>query len=185
MIRLAEEVARRGGQPEDPLVYKQMYLDRLMQRIAGRREGLSNGRISPAKCLSVFVGTARRPQATGRNHVRASGTDEPHVLDEVRLLGLDRYFGRHVYGAKDDYRTFSKAHVIERILRENNLGANRSWASATATSRSATSRPWAASPWRRQRRGRRSGKPDPWKRDRLVGAGADVVIPDYHDWRSW
>ena len=28
----------------------------------------------------------------------------------------------------------------------------------------------------------RSGKPDPWKRDRLVGAGADLVIPDYRDW---
>ena len=29
----------------------------------------------------------------------ASGTDEPYVLDEVRMLGLDRYFGRHIYGA--------------------------------------------------------------------------------------
>ena len=30
----------------------------------------------------------------------------------------------------------------------------------------------------------RSGKPDPWKRDRLIGAGADVVIPDYRDWAT-
>jgi hypothetical protein len=29
----------------------------------------------------------------------------------------------------------------------------------------------------------RSGKPDPWKRDRLIGIGADLVIPDYRDWR--
>ena len=29
----------------------------------------------------------------------------------------------------------------------------------------------------------RSGKPDAWKRDRLIGAGADVVIPDYRDYR--
>ena len=28
----------------------------------------------------------------------------------------------------------------------------------------------------------RSGKPDPWKRDRLIGVGADVVIPDYRHW---
>ena len=25
----------------------------------------------------------------------------------------------------------------------------------------------------------RSGKPDPWKRDRLIGVGADMVIPDF------
>ena len=29
----------------------------------------------------------------------------------------------------------------------------------------------------------RSGKPDAWKRDRLIGAGADVVIPDYKDYQ--
>ena len=29
----------------------------------------------------------------------------------------------------------------------------------------------------------RSGKPDPWKRDRLIGAGADIVIPDYRDYQ--
>ena len=30
----------------------------------------------------------------------------------------------------------------------------------------------------------RSGKPDPWKRDRLIGAGADLVIPDFRDWSA-
>jgi len=29
----------------------------------------------------------------------------------------------------------------------------------------------------------RSGRPDPWKRDRLIGAGADLVIPDFRDFR--
>ena len=27
----------------------------------------------------------------------------------------------------------------------------------------------------------RSGKPDPWKRNRLIGVGADIVIPDFQD----
>jgi len=27
----------------------------------------------------------------------------------------------------------------------------------------------------------RSGKPDAWKRNRLIGAGADIVIPDYRE----
>ena len=28
----------------------------------------------------------------------------------------------------------------------------------------------------------RSGRPDPWKRERLIDVGADLVIPDYRDW---
>jgi len=27
----------------------------------------------------------------------------------------------------------------------------------------------------------RSGRPDAWKRERLLGAGADLVVPDYRD----
>jgi hypothetical protein len=27
----------------------------------------------------------------------------------------------------------------------------------------------------------RSGRPDPWKRERLIGVGADIVIPDFRE----
>ena len=30
----------------------------------------------------------------------------------------------------------------------------------------------------------RSGKPDPWKRDRLIGVGADLVIPDFREFQA-
>ncbi len=40
MIRLAEEVAKRGGHPHEPIVYKHRYHDLLMQRIASRRDAL-------------------------------------------------------------------------------------------------------------------------------------------------
>ena len=30
----------------------------------------------------------------------------------------------------------------------------------------------------------RDGKPDQWKRDRLIGVGADIIIPDFHDWQA-
>src|SRR5262245_55865866 len=36
MIQLADEVRKRGGTPEEPLVYKHRYHDRLMARIEGR-----------------------------------------------------------------------------------------------------------------------------------------------------
>jgi phosphoglycolate phosphatase-like HAD superfamily hydrolase len=185
MIRLAEEVAKRGGRPEDPLVYKQMYLDRLMQRIAGRREGLRSGRISSREMLVPYaLDLLDALRQRGATMYVASGTDEPHVLDEVRLLGLDGYFGRRVYGAKDDYKAFSKAQVIERILRENDLGGRSllGFGDGYVEIRDVKAQGGIAVAVASDEAGR-SGKPDPWKRDRLIGAGADVVIPDYRDYQ--
>jgi phosphoglycolate phosphatase-like HAD superfamily hydrolase len=185
MMRLAEEVRQRGGVPKEPMVYKQIYHDRLMERIADRREALRSGRASPEEMLVPYSlplldGLRQR----GVELYVASGTDEPYVMEEVRLLGLDEYFGPHVYGARDDYRTFSKAMVIDRILEENHvpgaqlLGFGDGYVEiqniktvggvAVAVASDET---------------QRSGKPDAWKRDRLIGAGADMVIPDFQDHR--
>ena len=30
----------------------------------------------------------------------------------------------------------------------------------------------------------RNGKVDPWKRDRLIGVGADLVVPDFRDYQQ-
>ena len=48
-LRLAEEVARRGGRPAEPLDYKYRYLDALGERIQWRLDGLANGSIDPAE----------------------------------------------------------------------------------------------------------------------------------------
>ncbi len=183
MIRLAEEITKRGSKPEDPAVYKQMYIDRLMVRIADRREGLRSGRIDARDMLVPYsLELLESLKQRGATLYVASGTDEPHVIEEVELLGLDKYFGRHVYGAQDDYRSFSKAQVIERILRENDLkgglllGFGDGYVEIRDVKRVGGTAVAVASD-----EAGRSGKPDPWKRDRLIGAGADVVIADYRD----
>jgi len=51
----------------------------------------------------------------------ASGTDEVFVKQEAEMLDLTRFFGKHIYGALDDYKQFSKKMVIERILRDNQI----------------------------------------------------------------
>ena len=185
MIRLAEEVRRRGGEPEDPLVYKRRYHDRLMERIDRRREALRAGECRAEEWLVPYsfqmLAELRR---RGAALYLASGTDEQYVQEEVRLLQLDEYFGSHVYGAVDDYKAFSKAMVIERILSENgivgealvgfgdgyveiqNIKAVGGTAVAVASDEA-----------------RRNGEVDAWKRDRLIGVGADVVVADYRDWQ--
>lgn len=183
MIRLAEEVTKRGGVPEEPLVYKQRYHDRLLVRIEHRRAGLRSGQIKAEEFL--VPGSAellRGLQARSVALYLASGTDEVYVREECELLGLTPFFGRHIYGARDDFQNFSKQMVIERILRENSAAGSRllgfgdgyveidniKTAGGTAIAVASDER-------------NKSGRPDPWKRDRLIGVGADIVIPDYHD----
>src|SRR5438270_13658745 len=47
MIRLADEVRRRGGRPLEPLAYKHQYHDLLMERIRDRLGALEAGTASP------------------------------------------------------------------------------------------------------------------------------------------
>lgn len=181
MIRLAEEVTRRGGTALDPLAYKQEYHDRLMRRIESRREALRTGAVTPAEML--VPGSLELLQLLKERRVPvylASGTDENYVREEVELLQLDGYFGRHVYGAQNDYKAFSKAQVIARILSENNvegaslLGFGDGYVEIQNV-RDAGGVAIAVASDEAQR----SGRPDPWKRERLIGAGAHAVVPDY------
>jgi phosphoglycolate phosphatase len=186
MMRLAEEVRARGGAPKDPLVYKQAYTDRLMDHIGARREALRSGRASPEQMLvprSLDLLDALK--ARGAMLYVASGTDQEYVEEEARLLGLDAYFGRHVYGARRDYRKSTKQAVIERILSDNAIDGRAllGFGDGYVEIQNVKSAGGVAVGVASDEAGR-SGKPDPWKRERLIGAGADIVVPDYADYEA-
>jgi phosphoglycolate phosphatase-like HAD superfamily hydrolase len=183
MIRLAEEVVKRGGTPSDPLVYKQQYHDRLLARIEHRRTGLRNRDVAAEEWLVPgSLELLRGLQSRGVTLYLASGTDEVYVREESDLLGLTPFFGPHIYGARDDYQSFSKQMVIERILRENQVSGSRLLGFGDGfveidNIKSAGGIAIAVASDERTR----SGRPDPWKRDRLIGVGADIVIPDFRE----
>jgi phosphoglycolate phosphatase len=186
MIRLAEEVKARGGVPQEPVAYKQIYHDRLMERITGRRESLISGKARPADMLVPYsIELLEALREKGTQLYVASGTDEPYVVEEAKLLGLDEYFGPRIYGARDDYKAFSKAMVIQRILSENKLdgaslvGFGDGYVEIQNIKEAGGTAVGVASD-----EAERSGKPDPWKRDRLIGVGADLIIPDFRDYRQ-
>jgi len=186
MIRLSEEIRARGGRPKEPLAYKERYHGLLMQRIANRRQALETGAIPAAQMLVPHAYEALRLlQERNVELYLASGTDEQYVREEAELLGLVPYFGRHIYGAIDDHRKFSKQMVIERILRENKvegarlLGLGDGYVEIDNIKGAGGTAVAVASD-----EAGRSGKPDPWKRDRLIGVGADIVIPDFRDFSS-
>lgn len=183
MIRLAEEIRLRGGEPLDPQAYKAEYHDRLMAVIAGRREGLASGRVPRASLLVAgSLDILEGLRARGTAIYIASGTDEHYVLEEARLLGLDAYAPGRIYGAQADYRTFSKEMVLQRILKENAVDGEALIAFGDgyveiADCRAAGGLAVAVA----SDETARSGRCDAWKRERLIGAGADLVIPDYRE----
>jgi phosphoglycolate phosphatase-like HAD superfamily hydrolase len=179
-IRLAEEVAGFGGTPLEPQAYKDEYHRRLSVKIADRIAGLTDKSLRPADYVvpgSFELLEALR--ARGVHLYLASGTDEVYVKQEAALLGVDVFFGGHIYGAQDDYKTFSKKMVIDRIIRENHLCGSEllgfgdgyveienvksvgGFACGVATDE--VNR-WGI---------------DEWKRNRLTVSGADIIIPDY------
>src|SRR6266849_3256737 len=117
MVELAENDKARGGNPLDPVVYKKMYLDRLHDKIRHRLEELESGAASPEKYL---VPGARELlealQARGLKMYLASGTDHVYMRREARLLDVDRYFEGGVFGALDDYKSFSKKILIQQVI---------------------------------------------------------------------
>jgi len=185
MIQLADEVRRRGGTPLDPLVYKHRYHDLLMARIRNRLDALAGGQAVPDD-WSVPGSHAFLAELQGRGLTLylASGTDLAFVRKEVELLGLAPFFGPHIYGALDDYQSFSKKMIIERILQENDLkgeeliGFGDGFVEIEEIKRAGGVAVAVASD-EVKRQGIHA-----WKRDRLVRAGADVVIADYRQ-RAW
>jgi len=184
MIQLAERIKERGGTPREPLWYKHEYLRRLGEGIGHRLEGLRSGATSPDDLL---VYGARRMlealQQRGLPLYLASGTDEHCVKAEAELLDLPRYFGRHIYGALDDYRKFSKKIVIERILRENSIQGEQllSFGDGYVEIENTKEVGGLAVAVASDEAHNGSGQFDEWKRTRLMGVGADVVIPDFRD----
>jgi phosphoglycolate phosphatase-like HAD superfamily hydrolase len=184
MIQLSERILERGGKPREPLWYKHEYLRRLDERIGGRRSGLAEGSIRPDDLL---VHGARpfleHLQQLGLPMYLASGTDLVAVKREADLLDITRYFDGHIYGALDDYKQFSKKLVIDRILEQHAitgrhlLSCGDGYVEIENTKQAGGLAVAVAS----DEAHNGSGRVDAWKRDRLLGVGADAVIPDFRD----
>ena len=178
MIQLAEEVRKRGGRPQDPLDYKRTYLQLLSQRIAGRIQFLREGG-DPDHFL--VPGARRLLEALTERGLRlylASGTDHPYVLEEARLLHVAHFFGNRIFGAIDEYTRFSKAILIQQILQSECCGEQLlSFGDGYVEIENVKAAGGVAV-------GVATDEPecrcvDEWKRQRLIAAGADYIIPNY------
>lgn len=179
MIQLCQEIEQRGGRPQPPLVYKQMYLDRLGAHIRERLSGLKSGITGPEVLMvpgaSRLLDTLRARRVTC---YLASGTDEAFVRDEAAALGIASFFSG-IYGARDDSQNQSKKMVIERLIHENDLrGPELVTFGDGYVEIEDTKSVGGIAVGVASNEAQRQGI-DEWKRRRLIQAGADLIIPDY------
>lgn len=183
MIRLSEEIEKRGGDPQEPLVYKNLYHDLLMNRIIDRLEGLRSTELRPVDW--AVPGAFDMLQAINQYDVScflASGTDQKYVLEEADLLGVSDYFVG-IYGALDDYQNFSKKMVIQKIIQDNNLVGPELVAFGDGyveieDTKNAGGIAVGVATNEAERQGI-----DEWKRSRLISSGADIIVPDFRQYQ--
>ena len=180
MIQLAEEVRKRGGAPPDPVAYKHRYHEQLNRHIGDRIQGLRSGVVeSEDLMVPGSLDLLRNLERRGLTLYLASGTDEVYVKEEAGLLGLTPFFEDRVYGALDRYQDFSKERVIRDLIAsqgiegEELLGFGDGYVEIENVKSAGGSAVGVASD-----EARRQGV-NAWKRERLIQAGADLIIPDF------
>ena len=180
-IRLDEEVVKRGGEKVDPYEYKKEYLRRLEIHIKDRKDALLAGADPKDYRVPGSFEFINALQKAGIKCYLASGTDEKDVLYEAKLLGLDEAFLGGIHGAHDYMLECSKELVIRDMIEKEGIDPHElisfgdgyveielidkigGYAVGAATDET-----------------RRCGI-DEWKRNRLLAAGAKMIIPDFAD----
>jgi len=180
MMQLADEVRQRGGVPREPLEYKHRYHELLWVQIGTRVAALTDGTATPEEHsvpdTHAFLSALA---ARGIPLYLASGTDLKYVQDEAAALRLTQFFAGRIYGALDNYRDFSKALVIERLLAETGLDGGELLAFGDGyVEIQETRKVGGVAVGVASEEETRQGV-NGWKRARLIGAGADLIIGDY------
>ena len=184
--QLKDEIEARGGKAKDPMDYKNEYIRRLLLKIHNTKAGLASSELSPLPFIvkggEEFL---KKLKNYGLELYCASGTDQPQVIEECSLLGLNKYFGNNIYGALDEHaEQCSKEIVIKNLLESHGIKGEEllsfgdgfveielvknvgGFAVAVATDEV------------------NNCGVDKKKRERLLSAGADAVIPDFENYEA-
>jgi phosphoglycolate phosphatase-like HAD superfamily hydrolase len=179
---LAEAVRRYGlaRQPKTAREYKQIYNERLLHPVRQRLAQVDGGQsVDDTLMIAGVRAFLQGLHDRGVDLYLASGTDHVYVEEEAAALGVTALFGEHIYGAQDDTEAYTKERIIQRILDEHDLKGEELLVVGdgpveirNAKSRDALALGVAADEVRRQGLA-------PRKRERLLDAGADLIVTDF------
>lgn len=181
MAWLAEAVHRHGlTTPKTAREYKQLYAERLLVPVRDRLARLAGGEVTPEEM--VVAGAHRFVEELFQRGIilyLVSGTDHEHVVREAGALGLAPYFGERIYGALDDTAAHTKKTIITRLLDEHVLQGKELLVVGDgrveiqlAKERGAVALGVASDEVR-------GCGWNPHKRQRLLAAGADLLVADF------
>ncbi len=179
-----------GCVPEDQILdefgYKQIYNEELLEMVKVREAKFAKGELSLEDfTLKNAVTFLQKLHDAGIKLYLASGTDEEDVKSEARVLGYDHLFEGRIYGAVGDVTKEAKKIVLDRIL--DMIGDSASGKVATfgdgPVEMRETNKRGGVSVGIASNELRRYGLNES-KRTRLIKAGADVIIPDFSQYRQ-
>lgn len=182
MIQLTQEIKKRGGKPKEPLFYKDAYNQRLLPIVNQRIAGLANGTLS-AEALRVHNSFEflQSLHDMGIQCYLASGTDVEFVKNEAKLLDVTEYFGGGFHGALREYKKFSKAMVIQKILTDFGLRGSELLIIGDGYVEIENAKAVGAIAVGVASVEENIYNMNADKRERLIRAGADIIIPDFRD----
>ncbi|MDR2484368.1 MAG: PfkB family carbohydrate kinase [Treponema sp.] len=175
----------QGGDVLSPEEYKAIYNTALMKSIEKRVRRVEEGKLSPADMtIKGAVCFLQKLAASGTKLYLASGTDQEDVVREARSLGYAHLFTGGIFGSAGDIKNDPKKLVIRDIVAGIKDGGGKAaevavFGDGPVEMREAKKAGFLAvgvlsDEQRRWGRNRN-------KRERLVLAGADILIPDF----SW
>ena len=182
MIQLNEEIAKRGGTPKEPLAYKDEYNRRLLPVVEERIAGLAAGTL-PADPLRVPMSLEflRSLREMGISCYLASGTDIEFVKNEAGLLGVAEYFDGGIFGALREYQKFSKAMVIQKIITDSQISGSELLIVGDGYVEIENAKAVGAIAVGVASVEGNIYNMNADKRERLIRAGADIIIPDFRE----
>ena len=188
MQTLVEMIRAHGLVPEekilDPYGYKEIYNDRLMVPVSQRIAKLESGELTVEQAtLRGALDFVRMLRDKGVTLYVFSGTDREDVRNEAAKVGAAPYFDE-IWGAVRSIEEYSKEKVLKEIIATHQLhgvevmtvgdgpveihnGKENGCISVGVASDEVVGRGW-----------------DERKRERLIRAGADIMIPDFGEGRA-
>lgn len=180
MIELCEQIKKRGGEPLEPFAYKQMYNDRLMPIVNERIAKLDSGELKAEDYrLRGSLEFLKKLCDRGVTLYLASGTDVEFVKHESDILAITPYLKGGIFGALKEYKRFSKEMVIKGILSDFNLGGDQLLIVGDGYVEIQNAKAVGAIALGVASVENNIFNMNADKRQRLINAGADIIIPDF------
>jgi phosphoglycolate phosphatase-like HAD superfamily hydrolase len=159
--------------------YKAIYKAELDTMVESRVAHLRTGERSLDEVLVPGVlDFLRELRERGVRLYLCSGTDVEDVARDADLLGIAGHFDGGIHGAVGDIHTEAKRIVLDRIMREiGGAGQVVTFGDGPVETRETRARGGVAVGLATDETS--LGRLNPIKRERLIRAGADLIIPDF------